>query len=85
MVKKDVLVRRDIWDSYEVARLIQLAMKYNASLHMEHEAYCVNAKSMMGLLCLGLTAGMHITLIGDGADEAAAVSELSEFLTAQRP
>ena len=47
---------------------------------MEKENCRVNAKSLLGVLSLGITKGSTITLIADGADEAAAVEGLTALV-----
>ena len=50
---------------------------------MEKEERRVNAKSLLGVLSLGIVKGTTITLIADGSDEAAAVDALSELVEHQ--
>ena len=52
---------------------IQKANSYKSSIWVEKEDCRVNAKSLLGVLSLGITEGTTITLIADGADEAEAV------------
>ena len=59
---------------------IQKANSYKSSIWVEKEDCRVNAKSLLGVLSLGITKGVTITLIADGADEAAAVSGLAELV-----
>lgn len=40
----------------------------------------MNAKSIMGMMTLGLIAGQSITVEADGADEDQAVSEIEKYL-----
>ena len=55
---------------------IQKANSYKASIWVEKEDCRVNAKSLLGVLSLGIVKGTTITLIADGADEAAAIEGL---------
>ena len=50
---------------------------------MEKEERRVNAKSLLGVLSLGIVKGTTITLIADGSDENAAVDALSELIEHQ--
>ncbi len=66
---------------------IQKANSYKSSIWVEKEDCRVNAKSLLGVLSLGIVKGTSITLIADGADEADAVAGLvalveSEFQNA---
>ena len=47
---------------------------------MEKEDRRVNAKSLLGVLSLGIVKGTTITLIADGADEKEAISALVELV-----
>ena len=55
---------------------IQKANSYKSSIWVEKEDCRVNAKSLLGVLSLGIVKGTTITLIADGADETDAVAGL---------
>lgn len=55
---------------------IQKANSFKASIWVEKEDCRVNAKSLLGVLSLGITKGTTITIIADGGDEAEAVDGL---------
>ena len=55
---------------------IQKANTYNCSIWVEKEDCRVNAKSLLGVLSLGIAKDSVITLIADGADEARAIEGL---------
>lgn len=59
---------------------IQKANQYKSSIWVEKEDRRVNAKSLLGVLSLGIVKGMTITLIADGADEAEALEGLVELI-----
>ena len=59
---------------------IQKANTYQSSIWVEKEDRRVNAKSLLGVLSLGITKGMTITLIADGPDEAAALKGLADMI-----
>ena len=59
---------------------IQKANSFKSSIWVEKETCRVNAKSLLGVLSLGITKGTTITLIADGADEAAAVEGLTALV-----
>ena len=48
---------------------IQKANEYKSSIWIERDERKANAKSLLGVLSLGVTRGMRVTLIADGADE----------------
>lgn len=63
-----------------VAMLVQVASKHDCNVYIESEGKKVNAKSIMGMMSLGLDSGEMITVIADGSDERKAVEEIEEYL-----
>ncbi|MDR0862019.1 MAG: HPr family phosphocarrier protein [Oscillospiraceae bacterium] len=61
--------------------LIQKANEFNSSIWLENASRRVNAKSLLGVLSLGVTTGETVSIIGDGADENEAVDTLYELIT----
>lgn len=59
---------------------IQKANSYKSSIWVEKGDRKVNAKSLLGVLSLGVAKGMTVTLIADGQDENAAVAGLAELV-----
>lgn len=59
---------------------VQKANSYKSSIWIEKEDCRVNAKSLLGVLSLGISKGTAITLIADGSDESDAVSGLAELI-----
>ena len=59
---------------------IQKANEFKSGIWVEKEDRRVNAKSLLGVLSLGIVKGTTITLIADGADEKEAVGALVELV-----
>ena len=59
---------------------IQKANEFKSGIWVEKEDRRVNAKSLLGVLSLGIVKGTTITLIADGADEKEAVNALVELV-----
>ncbi|MBQ8351666.1 MAG: HPr family phosphocarrier protein [Clostridia bacterium] len=59
---------------------IQKANSYKCSIWVEKDDRRVNAKSLLGVLSLGIVQGMSVTLIADGTDEQAALDGLSALV-----
>ena len=59
---------------------IQKANEFRSSIWIEADDRKINAKSLLGVLSMGITIGTEITLIADGSDEEAAVKSLSAML-----
>lgn len=60
---------------------IQKANEFKSSIWVEKDERRVNAKSLLGVLSLGIVKGTEITLIADGPDEETAVSALVELIS----
>ena len=59
---------------------IQKANEFKSSIWVEKEERRVNAKSLLGVLSLGIVKGTTITLIADGVDEKEAVDALTSLI-----
>ena len=59
---------------------IPKANEFKSSIWVEVEDRKINAKSLLGVLSLGIVKGTAVNLIADGADEATAVDTLSELI-----
>lgn len=60
---------------------IQKANEYKSSIWISREERKVNAKSLLGVLSLGITKGTPITVIAEGVDEEEAVEGLIELIS----
>ena len=81
MYVKDVLVQNQVGLHARPATFfIQKANEYKSSIWVEKEERRVNAKSLLGVLSLGIVKGTKITLIADGSDEEDAVKALVELV-----
>ena len=63
-----------------VAMLVQVASQHDSTVYLESEGKKVNAKSIMGLMSLGLDSGEMVTVIADGPDEEVAVEDIAKYL-----
>ena len=63
-----------------VAVFVQIASQYESSIYVEHNYKRVNAKSIMGMMTLGLPSGEEVTVSADGTDEEEALKGIEEFL-----
>ncbi len=59
---------------------IQKANEFKSGIWVEKDERRVNAKSLLGVLSLGIVQGTTITLIADGSDQEEAVKALSELI-----
>ena len=78
---KDVMVQNQVGLHARPATFfIQKANEFRSSIWIEKEERRVNAKSLLGILSLGIIGGTQIKIIADGADEQAAVNALVELI-----
>ena len=78
-----IRVRMDgMMTTKEAANIAGKMAAYRAQVLLRRGDITVNAKSLMGLLSLGLGDGMGVTILADGGDEAQAVCALSTLLGA---
>lgn len=66
-----------------VAILVQVASQYDSSIYIECEEKKVNAKSIMGMMSLGLPAGEEIIVSANGADEELAIQNIEKYLSSE--
>ncbi len=62
------------------ALFVQTASKFAAKISVTYNAKTANAKSLLGLLGLGVTRDVEISIKADGADEEAAVKALVDLV-----
>lgn len=60
---------------------IQKANEFKSSIWIEKDERRVNAKSLLGVLSLGIIKGTNINIIADGSDEEAAVNSLVQLIS----
>jgi phosphotransferase system HPr (HPr) family protein len=82
MIRKnvDVSIRND--GARSIAMLVQLASQYKSNIELRQDNMTVNAKSIMGMMTLGLVQGQKLEISVDGEDEEAAMEDMENCLTA---
>ena len=77
MFVKDVMVQNQVGlHARQATFFIQKANEFKSSIWVEKEERRVNAKSLLGVLSLGIVGGTTIRIIADGTDEETAVESL---------
>ena len=67
-------------DPSTIALFIQIASQYESSVYVEVDNKKVNAKSLMGMMTLGIPEGGVIDVIADGNDETLAIEHIEKYL-----
>lgn len=82
MIKKSITVQiAEGLDARPTALMVQVASKFASDVHVELGSKKVNAKSIMGMMTLGLNAGEDIVIVTEGEDEEDAMKGMEEFLS----
>ena len=82
MISKEITIRLENGlEARPVAMLVQVASKYDSSVYLEAGDKRVNAKSIMGMMSLGLDTGEKVNVVVDGADEVAALEDIEKYLS----
>lgn len=82
MIKKNVAINLENGlEARPVALLVQMASQHECSIYIQNGSKKVNAKSIMGMMSLGLDNGEFVTIIADGDDEANAADSIQHFLS----
>ncbi|MEY8337028.1 HPr family phosphocarrier protein [Lachnospiraceae bacterium 62-35] len=81
MVKKTITIELTSGlEARPVAMLVQIASQYESSIYLENGSCRVNAKSIMGMMTLGLNKGEQVVVTVDGQDEEAAITDIQKYL-----
>ena len=82
MVTQEVTINNEVGLHARPATFfIQKANEFKSGIWVVKDERRVNAKSLLGVLSLGITKGTTITLLADGSDEKEAVAALSELVS----
>ncbi|MEG1632436.1 MAG: HPr family phosphocarrier protein [Oscillospiraceae bacterium] len=81
MISKEVIINNQVGLHARPATFfIQKANEFKSSIWIEKEDRRVNAKSLLGVLSLGIVKGTSVNIVADGADESMAIDTLSELI-----
>ena len=81
MINKEVIVRCESGlHNKQATYFVQKANEFESSIWLESNNRKMNAKSLLGIMSLGIVTGSKVTLIAAGADEEAAVNALEVLL-----
>ncbi len=81
MFSKEVVVRCESGlHNRQATYFVQKANEFTCSIYVESGSRRMNAKSLLGIMSLGIVTGTAITLIADGSEAEAAVNALEALL-----
>ena len=83
MITKKIRIQiKNGLEARPVAVLVQVASQFDSSIYVECGNKKVSAKSIMGMMALGLDAGEEVVVSADGDDESNAMADIEKFLSA---
>lgn len=81
MYSKEVVVRCESGlHNRQATYFVQKANEFDSNIWLESGSRKINAKSLLGIMSLGLVTGVTVTLCASGEDENAAVNALEDLL-----
>ena len=80
MIEKNVEVNMVENGARLTAKLVQIASQYQSKVSIKQETTVVNAKSIMGMMTLGLVTGQKLDVEIEGEDEKDAMDSIETFL-----
>lgn len=82
MIRKPITIGiSNVLEARPIALLVQVASQYASNIYLESQEKKVNAKSIMGMMSLGLDAGESVTVSVEGEDEVEAMKSIEEYLS----
>ena len=82
MISKEITIRLENGlEARPVAMLVQGASQFDSTIYLEVGEKKVNAKSIMGMMSLGLDTGEKVVAVIEGNDEEAALEGLEKYLS----
>lgn len=82
MIKKPITIHLSTGlEARPVAQLVQVASQFNSEIYVEVGKKKVNAKSIMGMMTLGLAAGEEVVVSANGDDEQNAMDDIVKYLS----
>ena len=81
MIRKNIDVSLGEDGARPIAMLVQLASQYVSNIEIHRDTMTVNAKSIMGMMTLGLSTGESVVVSAEGTDEEAAIENIEKYLS----
>ncbi|MDR1913716.1 MAG: HPr family phosphocarrier protein [Clostridiales bacterium] len=81
MIERNIQVVSSL-EARPAALFVQTASQFDSKINLRIDEKMINAKSIMGVISLGVLDGQFVTISADGTDEKQAVDRLERFLSA---
>lgn len=80
MIKKEFTITSEIGlHARPATLLVQEASRYGSDIELQYEEKKINAKSIMGVMSLGLSKGTKFSIIADGHDQDEAIEGIKSL------
>ena len=84
MYTREITVKNEVGlHARPATYFIQKANEFKSGIWVEKEERRVNAKSLLGVLSMGIMDGSTISLIADGEDETEALEALAKLVSSE--
>lgn len=84
MIRKEITIElAKGLEARPVAVFVQVASQYESQIIVEYREKRVNAKSIMGMMSLGIAQGEKVVVAADGPDEAEAIQGVQKYLSSK--
>ncbi|MDF2906220.1 MAG: hypothetical protein K0R34_1541 [Herbinix sp.] len=84
MITKEIVINIPTGlEARPVALLVQVASQYECSIYVGSKEKRVNAKSIMGMMSMGISAGESVIVTAEGPDEQAAIDNIEKYLSSK--
>lgn len=84
MIKKEIIIElAKGLEARPVAVFVQVASQYESQITVEYREKHVNAKSIMGMMSLGIAQGEKVVVIAEGPDEEEAIKGVQKYLSSK--
>lgn len=81
MIEKEIVVKCESGlHNRQATYFVQKANEFNCTVYLESENRKMNAKSLLGIMSLGVITGAIVTLSAEGSDAEAAIDALEQML-----
>jgi len=81
MIERNISVSASL-EARPAALFVQTASQFASSIYLKMDNKTINAKSIMGVISLGVLDNQNVTIIAEGQDEEQAADKLERFLSA---
>lgn len=84
MITKEIVIKiPNGLEARPVALLVQVASQYESNIYVVSNEKRVNAKSIMGMMSLGISSGESVTVAAEGPDEKTAIDNIEKYLSSK--